>query len=46
MKKQNTYIGGNLGKIVKYWTKKSTPETKGGSFNVDLYLQYLNAINK
>jgi hypothetical protein len=46
MKKQNTYIGGNLGRIVKYWTKKSTPETKGGSFNVDLYLQYLNAINK
>ena len=46
MKKQNTYIGGNLGKIVKYWTKKSSAETKGGSFNVDLYLQYLNAINK
>lgn len=46
MKKQNTYIGGNLGKIVKFWTKKSSAETKGGSFNLELYMAYLNAINK
>jgi len=44
MKKGNYYIGGNIGKIIKFWKSKSTPETKGGSFNLDLYLQYLNAI--
>jgi hypothetical protein len=46
MKKKNNYIGGNIGKIVKFWTKKSSAETKGGSFNMDLYLQYLEVINR
>ena len=41
---KNYYIGGNIGRIIKFWKSKSTPETKGGSFNLDLYLQYLNAI--
>ena len=45
MKKENKYIAGNLGKIIKFWTKKSSLETKGGSFNVELYMAYLSVIN-
>lgn len=44
MKNQNIYIGGNIGKLIKFWKSKTTPETKGGNFNLDLYLQYLEAI--
>jgi len=44
--KKNYYIGGNIGRIIKFWTTKSSNETKGGSFNMDLYMQYLNAISK
>jgi len=32
--------------IQRWWTTKSTAETKGGSFNLNLYLQYLNAITR
>lgn len=32
--------------IMKWWSSKSTAETKGGSFNYELYNQYLNAISK
>lgn len=44
--KANTYIKPPLGRLIKWWKSKSTPETKGGSFNYELYLDYLNAINK
>mgnify|MGYP001585139186 FL=1 len=40
----NIYIGGKLGKIIKFWKSKTSNETKGGHFNLDLYLQYLEAI--
>lgn len=31
----------NVVQYVRFWTKKSSPEVKGGSFNMDLYYQYL-----
>lgn len=46
MKKENTYIQPPLGKLIKWWKSKSTPETKGGTFNYNLYLQYLETISK
>jgi hypothetical protein len=46
MKKENTYIAPPLGIIIKWWKSKGNPEAKSGSFNYDLYLQYLQAINK
>ena len=45
MKKENTYIKLPLGRLIKWWKEKSTPETKGGSFNHDLYIRYLQKIN-
>ena len=46
MKKENQYIAPPLGRIIRWWKEKSTPDTKGGGFNYELYLQYLNAISK
>ena len=49
MKKQavNTFIPlkPNLMYIIRKWRSKNTPEEKSGSFNVELYLDYLSVIN-
>lgn len=49
MKKQavNTFIPlkPNLMYMIRKWRSKNTPEEKSGSFNVDLYLDYLAVIN-
>lgn len=31
----------NVVQYINFWTKKSQPEVKGGSFNLELYMQYL-----
>jgi len=33
----------DLNSIIEYWTKKKHEGDKGGTFNVQLYLQYLKA---
>ena len=33
----------DLNTIIEYWTKKKHEGDKGGTFNVQLYLQYLKA---
>ena len=35
----------NLMDCIRFWKGKSVKEDKGGTFNVDLYLAYLQAIN-
>ena len=35
----------NLMDCISFWKGKSVKEDKGGTFNVDLYLAYLQAIN-
>lgn len=44
--KENIYIAPPLGIIIKWWRGKKFNEAKNGTFNHDLYLQYLQAINK
>lgn len=34
----------NILRMKKFWTNKSSAEDKGGSFNMNLYLAYLSAI--
>lgn len=46
VKKDNTYIAPPLGKIIKWWKNNTTSDAIGGSFNYDLYLQYLNSISQ
>jgi len=46
MKKENTYIAPPLGICIKWWKSKGQAEATTGSFNYELYLQYLKAINK
>lgn len=39
----------NIVRCMNFWKKQSLPgycKDKGGTFNLDLYLQYLNAINQ
>ena len=35
----------NLMDCISFWKGKSVKEDKGGTFNVELYLAYLQAIN-
>jgi len=35
----------NLMDCISFWKEKSVKEDKGGTFNLDLYLAYLTAIN-
>ena len=35
----------NLMDCISFWKGKSVKEDKGGTFNLDLYLAYLQAIN-
>ncbi len=35
----------NLMDCISFWKGKSVKEDKGGTFNIDLYLAYLEAIN-
>jgi len=35
----------NLMDCISFWKGKSVKEDKGGTFNLELYLSYLNAIN-
>ena len=35
----------NLMDCISFWKNKSVKEDKGGTFNVELYLSYLEAIN-
>lgn len=44
---ENTYCKNkpNLIYLKRKWQQKLIPEDKGGSFNVNLYLDYLDAIN-
>lgn len=46
MKKENIYIAPPLGICIKWWKSKGQAEATTGSFNYELYLQYLKAINK
>lgn len=47
---ENTFIpySPNIARCIKFWkTEKQTPaEDRAGSFNLDLYLDYLNEVNK
>jgi len=43
---ENTYIAPPLGLCIKWWKSKGQAEATTGSFNYELYLQYLAAINK
>jgi hypothetical protein len=36
----------NLMDCISFWKEKSVKEDKGGTFNLDLYLAYLIAINE
>jgi hypothetical protein len=36
----------NVAHYIKFWEGGSIPESKGGSFNVPLYLRYLDIIQK
>jgi len=44
----NTFIPlkTNLMYMIRKWRSKNTPEEKSGSFNVELYLDYLAVINE
>ena len=44
----NTYIPvkPHIARIQRWWKNQSIHDDKGGSFNVTLYLDYLNAINQ
>jgi hypothetical protein len=42
---QNQKPRPNLMDCIRFWKGKSVKEDKGGTFNVDLYLAYLQAIN-
>ena len=35
----------NIMDCISFWKGKSVKEDKGGTFNLELYLSYLNAIN-
>jgi hypothetical protein len=43
---ENIYIAPPLGICIKWWKSKGNAEATTGSFNYELYLQYLKAINK
>ncbi len=45
-KVENTYIAPPLGKIIKWWKNSTTSDAIGGSFNHDLYIQYLKTISE
>jgi len=35
----------NIARIMRYWKSQSSENDKGGSFNLTLYLDYLNVIS-
>ena len=47
---ENTFIPypPNIARCIKFWkTEKQTPaEDRAGNFNLELYLDYLNEVNK
>ena len=43
---ENTYIPAPLGLCIKWWKSKGHSEATTGTFNYELYLQYLAAISK
>lgn len=42
---ENTKPRPNIMDCISFWKGKSVKQDKGGSFNLDLYLAYLQAIN-
>ena len=44
-KQENQKPRPNIMDCISFWKNKSVKEDKGGSFNLDLYLAYLQAIN-
>lgn len=36
----------NIVQYIRFWTGNAIPESKGGSFNVDLYINYLTIKSK
>jgi hypothetical protein len=42
---ENTKPRPNIMDCISFWKGKSVKQDKGGSFNLDLYLSYLQAIN-
>jgi len=46
--KNNTFIKltPNLAQMVRHWRGQKSENDKGGSFNVTLYLDYLEAVNQ
>jgi len=36
----------NIARIMRYWKNQSSENDKGGSFNLTLYLDYLNVISQ
>ena len=46
--KKNTFIKltPNLAQMVRHWRCQKSENDKGGSFNVTLYLDYLEAVNQ
>lgn len=36
----------NIARMMQYWKNQSSENDKGGSFNLTLYLDYLNVINE
>ena len=45
--KKNTFIPvkSDLATMMRFWKGQKVKEDKGGSFNLTLYLDYLNVIN-
>jgi hypothetical protein len=46
--KKNTFIPvkSDLATMMRYWKGQKSENDKGGSFNLSLYLDYLNVINQ
>ena len=46
--KKNTFIPvkSDLATMMRFWKGQKVKEDKGGSFNLTLYLDYLNVINQ
>ena len=47
-KKENEFVSfrSPVNRMIKWWKSKGQAEATTGSFNYELYLQYLKAINK
>ena len=46
--KKNTFISvkSDLATMMRFWKGQKSENDKGGSFNLSLYLDYLNVINQ